>query len=89
MKLNPFRKQSVDANTMVSLTEEGKRALDQDMIKDIRAYAVISELDQHSPQSLSTLSKSAKANIYTIKSEVTRLKRQGMVSTRDYGDDGD
>ena len=82
-----FHRDSVDANTMVSITEDGKRAIDRDMIGEIKAYALMAELDQHSPQSLASLSKKSNANIYAVKREVDRLRKQGMVRTLDFRED--
>lgn len=81
-----FHKEQPDANAMISITEEGKQAIDSDMVSNMRHYAILAELDQHSPQSLSSLAKSAKANIYVMKKEVDMLQKQGMVRQNSFRD---
>lgn len=81
----PFvHKGKVDANAMVSITEDGKLAIDRDMVTEMKAYAILAELDQSSPQSLSSLSRQAKTDIFTIQREINRLRAQGLVRVMDF-----
>lgn len=82
----PLFGKSVDAGTMISLTEEGKRAIDREMVQQAKDYAILSELDQHSPQSLAALSKVTGLNIMALKREAERLKRQGMIKALDFSE---
>jgi hypothetical protein len=70
-----------DSATMISITEGGKAALNSEVVKNINQYAILSSLDQHSPRSLSDLSKEAQQNINQTKREIMTLKRQKMVAT--------
>ncbi len=80
IKLNPFSRDSgFDAETMVSLTEEGHNALASDTVKNMKAFSILQTLDEHSPRSLSDLAKESRMNIFVTKNEVKKLKRQGMV----------
>lgn len=83
-----FHRNEVDASIMVKLTEDGKKAIDSDSVKDMKQYAVVAALDQHSPQSMSSLAKETRLNIFLAKKTVERLQKQGMVCTVDYNNQG-
>ena len=68
-----------EANTMVSITDTGQHILDQDQVTNINHYAILAALEQHSPRSLSDLSKETKLRIQLVKKEITKLSQQKMV----------
>lgn len=80
------KNQTIPASAMVSITETGKRSADADMERG-NAFIILSELDDHSPQSVSNLARGCKIDTFRMSKEVERLRRQGKVSTNDFNDD--
>lgn len=74
------RPSEFDAHTMIVITETGNNALDQDVITDPNDYDILSLLSQHSPRSLSDLTKeSQKKSMGLIKNRILKLQSQKMV----------
>jgi len=80
--LDKFRpeKRTIGSETMVALTEDGKRAVDK-QIADAKAWPVLMALDEHSPRSVSDLSRECRIDIHQMKRLVSKLERQRMVRT--------
>jgi DNA-binding MarR family transcriptional regulator len=81
---NPSEDVSLTGDTMVALTDDGKRMFDQMMIKG-KAHKVLAILDEHSPRSISDISRECEMNYHRIKGEVDKLRRQNMVRVFSYG----
>lgn len=78
---NIFNRQAsgFDANTLVSITDSGQHCLDQDQVKEINRYEILSSLEQHSPRSLSDLAKDTHLRITVVKNEITKMAAQKLV----------
>lgn len=73
-----------NSNDMVSITEQGKRELDNGYITG-HDYAIMTALDSHSPQSISSLARDSRTDIRQADIVVNRLQAQGRVSRRSIG----
>ena len=73
------RSSGFDANTMVSITDSGQHAIDQDQVRELNKYSILAALEQHSPRSLSELSRETKLRIQVVKNEVTKMSTQKLV----------
>jgi len=78
--LDKFRpeRHTIGADSMVALQEDGKRAVDK-QISDAKAWPVLVSLDEHSPRSVSDLSRECRIDIHQMKRLVQKLERQRMV----------
>ena len=83
--INKLRERKVlsVASTMVSITETGKQSLDHDLEKG-NAFKILAALDDSSPQSLSSISRECRIDVYAINNEVNRLRAQGKVTVTDF-----
>ncbi len=84
--LNPFHHQSgfATTNSMVGITEDGKKALDRGMITG-REYPVMTALDG-STMSISNLSREAGMSPQEVERQVKGLRRQGYVAVREFNE---
>lgn len=86
--MNPFellnRRETIDASTMVSITETGKKALNEAQIRDMRWDRMLTELDQHSPQPLGSLSRNSQMNINVGNKVAQSMRRAGLIRFVDF-----
>ena len=75
-----FRTQpkAVGAESMVALTDDGKRAVDK-LMADSRSLPALLALDEHSPRSVMDLSRECKIDLSQMKKIVFRLDKQRLV----------
>jgi len=76
------REDKVMASSMLSITEEGKKAMQQDSVQDNVARDVLSKLEEHSPQSISCIANEMGINTDEVKGRVEIMARQGLVVIR-------
>ena len=75
----------ISAHTGLSLTEDGKRACDQMLIRGKTAEAIMNSLDEHSPQSLSSIVKEANLSFHDAQKKAIQLAQQGLIKPIDTG----
>ena len=78
--LDNFRpeRRTIGADSMCALTEDGKRAVDKQMVEG-KSWPILMTLDEHSPRSISDLSRECRIDIHQMKRQVDKLERQRMV----------
>jgi hypothetical protein len=84
--LNKLKKPSVAASSMVSITENGHKAVDGDM-ETGDGFAVLSILDEHSPMSVSGIARTSRVDVFRTGKIVEKLRNQGKVSVSEYSDE--
>ncbi len=71
---------SFDANTQVRITQEGADAVVKDQIASTKQRDIMNILYEHSPKSLSTLSKESQINNVSVtREEVAKLKQAKLL----------
>jgi len=78
------RPRGIGAQTPLALTEDGKKSCDQMMIKDRIAEAIMFALDEHSPQSLSSIVKGNNLSFHDAQRKAMQLQRQGLIRAIDH-----
>ncbi len=68
-----------EANTYVRITQEGADAVEKDQIASIKQFSILATLHEHSPESLSSLSKKSQVSINDTKDELVKLKKARLV----------
>lgn len=87
MQLNPFRAKPVfDANTQVSITEQGKAEIDGDMVRGA-SWQVLATLDQHSPRTVSNIARETRQDLHRTSKTVQMLRQQQLVRVNDFSGD--
>ena len=70
---------SISGQTMLSLTETGKSAVDKMVIGNKTSQAILFSLDEHSPQSISSIVKDSRLSYHEVKKKAIQLARQGYI----------
>ena len=81
--LSRLKKVIIPSSAMVSITDLGHRCAESDRETGI-AFAILAELDDHSPQSVAQLARSTRIDVFKVSRGVAKLVHQGKVSTTDF-----
>jgi len=66
---------------MVAITDSGNRTAD---LERGDRFVILSELSENSPQSVGSLARSCRMDIFRTSKIIAQLQRQGKVNTREY-----
>jgi len=76
------RDDKVTASSMLSITEDGKNAIQQDSVQDNVAREVLSKLEEHSPKQMVDIANETGIDTDEIKGRVEIMARHGLVAIR-------
>ena len=84
---NPFHSKPIyDANCQVMITEQGKAEIDGDHVRGV-SWQVLAALDQHSPQTISKLSREVRQYMRQVSKTVKLLRNQQLVKVNDFAEE--
>ena len=73
----------LSGQSMLGLTEQGKSCVDKMYVNGKASRAIMYSLDEHSPQSLSSITKDSGLSFHEVKKKAVQLGRQGYIQQTD------